>query len=222
MLAGSAGSSAALCFSDLHQQCVVKSACRGGQAQRRGGAVSAAAACAACGFPSSFLCASEAPIPAIPDPATTTTFVQMASMLEGGGKTPILPPQQLQDMGFKLCAYPLSLLGVSVRAMEVALEGLKRGQVPASPAMPSFQVRACGRTLVLFSACANCLGTASGQGWARGGSSCLQMRCSRAALAASGISQASGGAATRAYSRERASAGLFSSQIGDALAHPAM
>lgn len=65
----------------------------------------------------------------------------MASMLEGGGKTPILPPEQLEEMGFKLCAYPLSLLGVSVRAMEVALEGLKRGQVPAPPAMPSFQVR---------------------------------------------------------------------------------
>lgn len=64
----------------------------------------------------------------------------MASMLEGGGKTPILQPQQLQEMGFKLCAYPLSLLGVSVRAMESALEGLKRGQVPVSPAMPSFQV----------------------------------------------------------------------------------
>jgi hypothetical protein len=26
----------------------------------------------------------------------------MANMLEGGGKTPILPPQKLQDMGFKL------------------------------------------------------------------------------------------------------------------------
>ena len=38
---------------------------------------------------------------------------QMASMLEGGGKTPILTPSQLEGMGFKLCAYPLSLLGVS-------------------------------------------------------------------------------------------------------------
>ncbi|GFH30620.1 phosphoenolpyruvate/pyruvate domain-containing protein, partial [Haematococcus lacustris] len=27
---------------------------------------------------------------------------KMANMLEGGGKTPILPPQQLHDMGFKL------------------------------------------------------------------------------------------------------------------------
>ena len=62
--------------------------------------------------------------------------LQMANMLEGGGKTPILPPSELEAMGFKLCAYPLSLLGVSVRAMEEALAGLKRGRLPA--AMPSF------------------------------------------------------------------------------------
>ncbi|PRW44559.1 petal death [Chlorella sorokiniana] len=64
---------------------------------------------------------------------------KMASMLEGGGKTPILTPSQLEGMGFKLCAYPLSLLGVSVRAMEDALAGLKRGAVPQPPAMPTFQ-----------------------------------------------------------------------------------
>ena len=34
---------------------------------------------------------------------------KMANMLEGGGKTPILPPAELQAMGFKLVAYPLSL-----------------------------------------------------------------------------------------------------------------
>jgi 2-methylisocitrate lyase-like PEP mutase family enzyme len=39
----------------------------------------------------------------------------MANMLEGGGKTPLLAPQQLEEMGFKLVAYPLSLLAVSVR-----------------------------------------------------------------------------------------------------------
>jgi hypothetical protein len=79
----------------------------------------------------------------------------MASMLEGGGKTPILPPAQLQAMGFKLCAYPLSLLGVSVRAMESALAGLKTGEVPLPPAMPSFQAghqpcsATCSRLTVL-------------------------------------------------------------------------
>ena len=38
--------------------------------------------------------------------------LQMASMLEGGGKTPVLSPEVLEAMGFKLVAYPLSLLGV--------------------------------------------------------------------------------------------------------------
>lgn len=40
-------------------------------------------------------------------------------MLEGGGKTPILNPMELQDIGFKIVAYPLSLIGVSIRAMQV-------------------------------------------------------------------------------------------------------
>ena len=46
---------------------------------------------------------------------------KMASMLEGGGKTPLLTQQELARMNFKLVAYPLSLLGVSVRAMQSAL-----------------------------------------------------------------------------------------------------
>lgn len=49
----------------------------------------------------------------------------MANMLEGGGKTPILAPAELEELGFKLVAYPLSLLGVSIRAMQTALTGLK-------------------------------------------------------------------------------------------------
>lgn len=40
-------------------------------------------------------------------------------MLEGGGKTPILNPIELEDLGYKLVAYPLSLMGVSIRAMQV-------------------------------------------------------------------------------------------------------
>lgn len=63
---------------------------------------------------------------------------KMANMLEGGGKTPILTPQELEEMGFKICAYPLSLLGVSISAMRSALKGLKQGVVPVAPAMPSF------------------------------------------------------------------------------------
>ncbi|CAL8465196.1 g4731 [Coccomyxa elongata] len=63
---------------------------------------------------------------------------KMANMLEGGGKTPILAPAELEDMGFKLVAYPLSLLGVSIRAMQTALTDLKDGRLPPNSALPSF------------------------------------------------------------------------------------
>lgn len=42
-----------------------------------------------------------------------------ANMLEGGGKTPILSPAELEEIGFRLVVYPLSLVGVSMRAMQV-------------------------------------------------------------------------------------------------------
>jgi len=42
-------------------------------------------------------------------------------MLEGGGKTPILNPQELDQVGYKLAVYPLSLMGVSIRAMQVTI-----------------------------------------------------------------------------------------------------
>lgn len=54
----------------------------------------------------------------------------MANMLEGGGRTPLLEPAQLEALGYKIVAYPLSLLGVSICAMQSALAGL---QVPRAP-----------------------------------------------------------------------------------------
>lgn len=42
-----------------------------------------------------------------------------ANMLEGGGKTPILTPMELEELGFKIVAYPLSLIGVAISAMQV-------------------------------------------------------------------------------------------------------
>jgi len=42
-------------------------------------------------------------------------------MLEGGGKTPILSPAELEKIGFSLVVYPLSLVGVSMRAMQVCI-----------------------------------------------------------------------------------------------------
>ncbi|RLM64803.1 uncharacterized protein C2845_PM16G05670 [Panicum miliaceum] len=78
-----------------------------------------------------------------------------ANMLEGGGKTPILSPAELEKIGFSLVVYPLSLVGVSMRAMQVkappiflntsisdmqdALVAIKDGGVPPPSALPSFQ-----------------------------------------------------------------------------------
>ncbi|XP_078165532.1 phosphoenolpyruvate carboxylase family protein [Carex rostrata] len=63
---------------------------------------------------------------------------KMANMLEGGGKTPILTPVELEELGFKLISYPLSLIGVSMRAMEDGLAAIKSGRVPPPGSLPSF------------------------------------------------------------------------------------
>lgn len=65
-------------------------------------------------------------------------LTQMASMLEGGGKTPMCTPAELESMGFKLVAYPLSLLGVTIAAQQAALRDLKSGKVPTADDMASF------------------------------------------------------------------------------------
>ncbi|KAJ7561976.1 hypothetical protein O6H91_03G050800 [Diphasiastrum complanatum] len=59
-------------------------------------------------------------------------------MLEGGGRTPLLTPLELENIGFKIVAYPLSLLGVSIRAMQDALLALKSGRFPRPGSLPSF------------------------------------------------------------------------------------
>ncbi|XP_050256286.1 uncharacterized protein LOC126701896 isoform X3 [Quercus robur] len=64
---------------------------------------------------------------------------KMANMLEGGGKTPILNPLELEDLGYKLVAYPLSLIGVSIRAMQDSLTAIKGGRIPPPGSMPSFE-----------------------------------------------------------------------------------
>lgn len=64
---------------------------------------------------------------------------KMANMLEGGGKTPILSPLELESIGYKLVAYPLSLMGVSIRAMQDALAAIKGGRIPSPGSMPSFE-----------------------------------------------------------------------------------
>lgn len=51
----------------------------------------------------------------------------MANLVEDGD-TPALPPARLEALGFKIAAYPLTLLHASVHAMEQALEGLRAGR----------------------------------------------------------------------------------------------
>lgn len=53
----------------------------------------------------------------------------MANMLEQG-KTPLLAPERLADIGFKIAAYPLTLLNVAIHAMQQALAALKKGRQP--------------------------------------------------------------------------------------------
>ena len=51
---------------------------------------------------------------------------QMANMVEHG-KTPVLSPPRLEELGYKIAAYPLTLLSASVYAMRKALSSLKDG-----------------------------------------------------------------------------------------------
>ena len=53
---------------------------------------------------------------------------QIANMLEGGGQTPFLPPQQLKEMGFAMAAYPTTLLFRVTRTIERALADIKAGK----------------------------------------------------------------------------------------------
>ena len=63
---------------------------------------------------------------------------KMANMLEGGGMTPICHPKELHEMGFQIVAYPLSMLAVSVKAMETALQGIMFEGYPDEALLPSF------------------------------------------------------------------------------------
>jgi 2-methylisocitrate lyase-like PEP mutase family enzyme len=56
---------------------------------------------------------------------------KMANLIEGG-KTPLLPPRELEAIGYKIAVYPLTLLNVSIQAMRTALESLARSERPAA------------------------------------------------------------------------------------------
>ncbi|AUG55958.1 isocitrate lyase/PEP mutase family protein [Thalassospira marina] len=52
---------------------------------------------------------------------------KMANILEGG-ETPDLSPEELREIGFKIAAYPLSLMASAMKAMVETLQLLKAGQ----------------------------------------------------------------------------------------------
>lgn len=54
---------------------------------------------------------------------------KLANMVEQGD-TPVLPPAQLEEIGYKIAAYPLTLLSAAARAMQEALTHLKAGRHP--------------------------------------------------------------------------------------------
>merc|ERR1712207_47107 len=51
---------------------------------------------------------------------------KMVNMLPSG-KTPMLPHHRLEEVGFAIAAYPLTLLSAGMRAQEQALQLLKDG-----------------------------------------------------------------------------------------------
>ncbi len=57
----------------------------------------------------------------------------MANMVEGG-KTPVLPPEELAKLGFRIAIYPLALLAAAIAAMKGALAEIGAGRRPAGGA----------------------------------------------------------------------------------------
>jgi 2-methylisocitrate lyase-like PEP mutase family enzyme len=53
----------------------------------------------------------------------------LANLVEDG-ETPLLPPARLEALGFKIAAWPVTLLSVAARAMREALVDLKEGRTP--------------------------------------------------------------------------------------------
>ncbi|MGO1118437.1 isocitrate lyase/PEP mutase family protein [Rhodovibrionaceae bacterium A322] len=52
---------------------------------------------------------------------------KMANLVEGG-ETPLLPPARLEELGFSIAAYPLTILSAAMKAMQQALLTMKEGQ----------------------------------------------------------------------------------------------
>jgi len=56
----------------------------------------------------------------------------LANMVEGGGKTPILPLRELKEMGYKIVIYPVSAHMAAIRAIQEVLAVLKKDGTTAA------------------------------------------------------------------------------------------
>jgi 2-methylisocitrate lyase-like PEP mutase family enzyme len=63
---------------------------------------------------------------------------QLANVVEGGGQTPVLPPDELYRLGFTMILYPVSLLFRVARAIETVLDDLKAGRPQAAGDLVGF------------------------------------------------------------------------------------
>jgi 2-methylisocitrate lyase-like PEP mutase family enzyme len=61
----------------------------------------------------------------------------MANLVPGG-KTPVLPPARLQEIGYKLALYPVMLLSSAIAAMQATLAALRPGSGTQHPSGISF------------------------------------------------------------------------------------
>ncbi len=62
----------------------------------------------------------------------------MANMVSGG-RTPILPPAELEAIGFKLAAYPVVLLSAAVTAIQQAIAALQPNSNASQPPQVTFE-----------------------------------------------------------------------------------
>ncbi len=62
----------------------------------------------------------------------------MANLVEGGD-TPLLPAGELEGLGFKIAAYPLTLIEVAAKAVQDALDTMKAGGHPGDAQRISFE-----------------------------------------------------------------------------------
>ncbi|HET9933146.1 MAG TPA: isocitrate lyase/PEP mutase family protein [Polyangiaceae bacterium] len=63
----------------------------------------------------------------------------LANMLEGG-RTPWVPPNELEELGYKIAAYPVTLLSAAVAAMRRVLDEVQRG-MPATGLLSFAELR---------------------------------------------------------------------------------